>query len=118
MVARMKQLSATPAKPVRITKALLEEWATCEERRLEFQRQASDLGKRQREIERDLMPAVLARCAGAVRRIVTCGYELAITTRPGTVSWKSEFIRVTSEAAAALLVKNAPAKDSLEIRKL
>lgn len=114
----MKQLTkpADP-KPARITKAILTEWEDLEERRLELKRQADDLAKQQAIIERDLFATVLSK-GGSTRRIETCGFELSIESKRGSVSWKPEFIRVAGQAAADELIRSAPMKDSLAIRKL
>ncbi len=114
----MKKLSAPEdPKPIRITKALLDEWAAAEERRLLLSGEARDIAKRQREIEEALKPAILAK-AGDTRRIESCGFELAIITEKGSVGWKSEFIRVAGLKEANRLIAAAPEKEKVEIRQL
>lgn len=113
----MNTLTKPTEAPIPITKATLLKWDRLEQKRLKLGRQASDLKKQIDEIEQELVKAIPSG-DGVVRRLEAHGFVLAIESKKGSVSWKPEFIKVASQAAADKLIANAPLKDEFTITKL
>ena len=96
------------------SKAELAEYFELEERRLSLQRQAKDLAALQEKLEENFR-AYVESDGGTERALMRCGYRLAINTKPGSVRWKNEFVRVAGSGAAEELIAAAPTMDVLVI---
>ena len=95
-------------------RAELARYFELEAERKSLQRQAKDLEKLQAELEEKFTAYVLAE-GGPERALMRCGYRLAIDSKPGSVSWKGEFLKLAGPERAEELVQAAPSKDVLVI---
>lgn len=85
-----------------------------EEQRASLARQSKDLGKLQDELEEKFVAWVKAN-GGPEQACLRCGYKLAILAKAGSVSWKTEFMKVAGAERAEELVQSAPKKEVLVV---
>lgn len=101
----------------KVTKADFSKWQELEAKRLELQREAKAIAALLEPIEEKFEAFVRAKEPKKLS-IATCGFVLAIQTKPGTVKWKDEFIRVEGTEAAEALSKAAPTRETLSIEPI
>lgn len=99
-----------------ITKKEIEAFLALEERRKELGRQATALGK-EADIFKARARALIESDGGKGRSVAKSGYVLAMQTKAGTVGWKSAYIDVAGEEAAARLVAECPPVEFLAVAK-
>lgn len=87
-----------------------------EEQRASLARQSKDLGKLQEELEEKFIAWVKAH-GGPEQATIRCGYKLAILVKPGSVGWKTEFMKAVEDGAkrAEELTASAPKKEVLVV---
>jgi hypothetical protein len=87
-----------------------------EEQRASLARQSKDLGKLQEELEEKFVAWVKAH-GGPEQATMRCGYKLAILVKPGSVAWKTEFMKAVEDGAkrAEELTASAPKKEVLVV---
>jgi hypothetical protein len=107
---------AKASKAPHVTKVDIEQYLELDARRRALMREASDIAKQQAEVA-DKLSEFVAAHGGRERSCTRSGYVLAIITKPGSVSWKPEFIRVAGEAAAEALIAAAPPREALTVTK-
>lgn len=101
-----------------VTYADLQEWQRLDDKIRSLRRQASDLAKLQGELEETKLIPFCREHGGDELSCVRSGYRLTITSKPGPVSWKTEFIKAVSEWAAEALIKAAPPKEEFSVVKV
>lgn len=105
----------TPSK--KLPKAKLTRWHKLEQRRLKLQRQSKALGKLQAPLEDEFTEYVRAE-GGEARKVTVHGFDLELKSEQCSVSWKSEFIKQTTEAEAERIIAAQPEKDVLVVEKV
>lgn len=93
-----------------ITRKSIDAYRSLEAKRLRLNREAKQLEKQAEEIEAQWMEEVRER-GGETRTLKTCGHIFAIKTKPNSVQWKPEFIRVASMAEAEKIIQAAGMKE-------
>lgn len=103
-----------PPKPSR---AEIERYLEIEAERKALGRQSSDLKKEQDEIGAKLLDFVREE-GGKLRAVVRCDHRLAIKLQNGSVSWKSEFVRVAGKDEAERIAASQPQKEDLLVERV
>lgn len=97
-----------------VTKALIQEFLSLEERRKALNREAADLAKQSAAIAEKLTTFVAVN-GGKERSVVRSGYRLSIKLTNGFVPWKQEFIRVAGQDEANRLSRECPKREVLAV---
>lgn len=103
--------TTTAAKLPRLTVANCARFLELKQERLELERQARALATEERQLAELML--IHTRAAGGMLK--KGKLKLAIEQKPGSVSWKSEFIRVAGADAANKLIAAAPVGERLVV---
>ena len=108
----------TPTAPKRLTKKFLQERDDVNEERLRLRREADAASKELAEYDAQIKLYVEANCSGKVRRVETCGFELAIEQKPKTPAWKTFYEKIVGKDQVEADKQNAGTRDVLAVRKV
>lgn len=101
----------------RITAEQCRKYLDLQERRRTLQREADALERDAKAIEKELIGYLDGK--GKTTADVACrAYRLVLTEGAAAVSWKDEFIRVTSPAEAERVLTGAPKRRKLNVMEL
>ena len=95
-----------------ITRKTIEAYLELDAQRKALSRQASDLKKKQDELEEQLKTFVRESGERTVKR---SGYVLSLTTEKGSVAWKGEFVKLAGQQRAEELIAAAPTKEGFSV---
>ena len=109
-------MAKAKAKVPHITKDDIERYLQLEEERRELNRLAKAKGDLAAEIEEKIEAFARAN-GGSDLTVERSGFILAIKTKAGTVAWKHEFIKLTSEEEAERLKGLCPRVEFLSVER-
>lgn len=97
------------------TEADFRAWLDRDARRKELQREARQLQAENDVVAEDLLALFRADGKSSCRR-GNCVAEIEV--KPGTVSWKDEFLRAVGSEAATAIAAAVPSRESVKIREV
>jgi hypothetical protein len=111
------KLSATKTTAAKPTRAEFEEYCETRERRLELNREAATLERREKAIAEKIQAYAIA-AGGKNRTVISCGHRASVLSKPGSVSWLDQFTALRGVDEVNRLKSEAPPRDYLEVAKV